>query len=521
MSYIKVGKRELKKLLNETCPLSIHIGVFKNNICFGSPRRVEIASVDQVDDKIEETKMLGWRPGRLAVFMEKDKVMAKENNKNSLSTKNEFEQQDLFSMVDNLMDATTESNVDSESEAICLDDCDEDKTIISIQPEDISNTVFQENSPFDTYEDIADETTSSEEVLESEEKSEIQNEIFDKTIDCDTKQDTSILTKETNCIAEDGHIKTIVDKYKDVANKIACTSSKRVYVFLDDETLAFDSQGVLDLHLNKDMALAPGHQILVASKDMPYTDEQYALMLSLAAKHKLRSYIKRVGESSLILETTEGTVVINNKCWVLDYKQKPVYKQDEVFLIKEEVLDLTPECADDKSIECDDISIKELDLPCSETCEDIVNDKEKDGSPTSVTNIPFVTEVDNDTLKPTNTNECDAIIPNIDDIDRNNIFEAKNSDEDNFIDFSCTEVDSKEPEELQTGEHSFSKGDIVKVNYNGQDIVGTITRIYNAGDTINVSWGTGCTAFFYKNVQPYESHSEPKTSDSDFEYMPF
>lgn len=44
-------------------------------------------------------------------------------------------------------------------------------------------------------------------------------------------------------------------------------------------------------------------------------------------------------------------------------------------------------------------------------------------------------------------------------------------------------------------------GDKVKFIYSGEMHIGTAKRIYNKGETINVSWDGKVTAFYYKNVE--------------------
>lgn len=67
----------------------------------------------------------------------------------------------------------------------------------------------------------------------------------------------------------------------------------------------------------------------------------------------------------------------------------------------------------------------------------------------------------------------------------------------------CTRIAMVEKKlyiEINNETLSFEVGDRVKFNYNGQQ-VGKITRIYNAGETFNVSWNNKATAFYYKNVE--------------------
>lgn len=66
--------------------------------------------------------------------------------------------------------------------------------------------------------------------------------------------------------------------------------------------------------------------------------------------------------------------------------------------------------------------------------------------------------------------------------------------------FEEIKEDHEELKEIKLENESFEVGDRVKFNYNGLQ-VGKITRIYNAGETVNISWNNKSTAFYYKNVE--------------------
>lgn len=66
--------------------------------------------------------------------------------------------------------------------------------------------------------------------------------------------------------------------------------------------------------------------------------------------------------------------------------------------------------------------------------------------------------------------------------------------------FEEIKEDHEELNETKVHNELCEVGDRVRVNYNGPQ-VGKVTRIYNAGETVNVSWNNKSTAFYYKNVE--------------------
>ena len=54
-------------------------------------------------------------------------------------------------------------------------------------------------------------------------------------------------------------------------------------------------------------------------------------------------YIKRKGDSNIIIPTESKTIVITPKGWVIEYEQKPLYHENEFFSteIAKESTDLT------------------------------------------------------------------------------------------------------------------------------------------------------------------------------------
>ena len=60
------------------------------------------------------------------------------------------------------------------------------------------------------------------------------------------------------------------------------------------------------------------------------------------------------------------------------------------------------------------------------------------------------------------------------------------------------DMENKTKEVIQ--EEILKIGDNVRFDYHGLQ-EGKITRIYNKGETVNVTWDNKCTAFYYKNVE--------------------
>lgn len=120
----------------------------------------------------------------------------------------------------------------------------------------------------------------------------------------------------------------IVNLYGDSCSRIVKTFSGAVLVELDNKTLYFNGDGVNEFELTKDVGIMPGEEIIIANKDKELNDLQKEKLKDL----KPKEYIKRKGDTNLIIPG-EKTMVINPKGWVLQYEQKPKYKDDEIFKI--------------------------------------------------------------------------------------------------------------------------------------------------------------------------------------------
>ncbi|AQR96130.1 hypothetical protein [Clostridium saccharoperbutylacetonicum] len=141
-----------------------------------------------------------------------------------------------------------------------------------------------------------------------------------------------IKTKEIS-IENEENIKSdklysIVKLYSESCSRIVKTLSGALLVEFDDKTLYFNSAGINEFELTKDVAIMPGEEIIIANSDKEINEMQKEKLEAL----KVTEYIKRKGDANLIIPG-EKTMVINPKGWVLEYDQKPIYHQNEIFNI--------------------------------------------------------------------------------------------------------------------------------------------------------------------------------------------
>ena len=186
----------------------------------------------------------------------------------------------------------------------------------------------------------------------------------------------------------------IIKLYSKSCRRIVKTFSGALLVELDDETLYFNGRGKNEFNLPKDVGIMPGEEIIVVNIDKEINEMQKQKLMDL----KPNQYIKRKGDANLIIPG-EKTIVINPKGWVLEYIQKPKFKENEIFQIEDHLIN--------KDIE---ENIRELDI-------------------------------------------------------------------------------------------DYKVGNKVYIEYQGIKSIGKIVRIYNNGETLNVSWDGKETAFYYKNVE--------------------
>lgn len=119
----------------------------------------------------------------------------------------------------------------------------------------------------------------------------------------------------------------IINLYKESCNRIVKRVSGALLVGFEDKTMYFNIQGINEFDLSPDVGLMPRDEILAANDDMELNDMQ---LRKLAAMDTVK-YIKRKGDSNIIIPTESKTIVINPKGWVIEYEQKPLYHENEFF----------------------------------------------------------------------------------------------------------------------------------------------------------------------------------------------
>ncbi len=208
----------------------------------------------------------------------------------------------------------------------------------------------------------------------------------------------------TKCKPKENNFTEIISLYEKSCNRIVKQVCGALIIELENKTLYFNSEGINELELKKDMELLPADEILLVNQDKEVNE----LQLKKLNEMNVSEYIKRKGDANIIISLEDKTIVINPKGWVLEYLQKPKYHEKELFITKM---------------------------------------AEK------------ITVLDNkDTEMPINITKC------------------------------------------VNDEDEIKVGDTVEFNYDGLQ-VGKVTRIYNNGETINVSWEHKSTAFYYKCVK--------------------
>lgn len=123
---------------------------------------------------------------------------------------------------------------------------------------------------------------------------------------------------------------SIIKLYSNSCSRIVKTLSGALLVELNDKTLYFNSDEVNEFNLPKDVGLMPGEEILIVNEDKEINQIQKQKLEAL----KPKQYIKRKGDANLIIPG-DKTIVINPKGWILEYRQKPKFKDNEIFIIED------------------------------------------------------------------------------------------------------------------------------------------------------------------------------------------
>ncbi|EKQ56291.1 MULTISPECIES: hypothetical protein [unclassified Clostridium] len=127
-------------------------------------------------------------------------------------------------------------------------------------------------------------------------------------------------------IKED-YFQNIINLYKESCNRIIKTVSGALLVELEDKTKYFNGQGVHEFDLGIDIGLIPADEILIVNQDKHLNEIQ----LKKLEEINPNKYIKRKGDANIIIPG-DKTTVITPRGWIIEWDQKPLYKEDEVVL---------------------------------------------------------------------------------------------------------------------------------------------------------------------------------------------
>lgn len=156
-----------------------------------------------------------------------------------------------------------------------------------------------------------------------------QVSIFDLTVMTPKEEVKKVIEIDENTDDE------IINKYKSIAIRIIKCFGGRYSIETEKERIMLYRNGKEDYRTNELRALLPMDKILFAREDFKVNDKQEQLLEEFNKTRNIDKVIKRFGDSSYIVITKDGNCginvhVINNKGWIVDYKDKPIYKDEEV-----------------------------------------------------------------------------------------------------------------------------------------------------------------------------------------------
>lgn len=127
----------------------------------------------------------------------------------------------------------------------------------------------------------------------------------------------------------------IINKYKSIALRIIKCFGGRYSIETEKERIMLYRNGKEDYRTNEVRALLPMDNILFAKEDFKVNDKQEQLLEEFEKTRNIDKVIKRFGDYSYIVITKDSSCginihVINNKGWIIDYKDNPIYKDEEV-----------------------------------------------------------------------------------------------------------------------------------------------------------------------------------------------
>ncbi|BCZ46962.1 hypothetical protein psyc5s11_30290 [Clostridium gelidum] len=155
-----------------------------------------------------------------------------------------------------------------------------------------------------------------------------QLSIFDIELKEAEKPKEVIFPKRKNSKNQGESFSNIINLYKASATRIVKQVCGALLVEVEDKTLYFNSAGINELELKKDMELMPADEILVVNQDKEVND----LQLKKLKDMHVEKYIKRKGDANIIIPFPGKLIIINPRGWVLEYLQKPIYHEDELFV---------------------------------------------------------------------------------------------------------------------------------------------------------------------------------------------
>lgn len=155
--------------------------------------------------------------------------------------------------------------------------------------------------------------------------------------------------------------KGIIDKYKDTCKRIVKSISGALLVEMDGETLYFNKDGYKEMILSDNLPVLPGYIMLVINEDKPVSEKQIEILNEL----NISKCIKRIGDSNIYF-LRDQTICINNKGWILEYQQEPIYDKSMIYSLEPTVSKETiilntnsdNENSTDSMLECTDIEYK-------------------------------------------------------------------------------------------------------------------------------------------------------------------
>lgn len=120
----------------------------------------------------------------------------------------------------------------------------------------------------------------------------------------------------------------IINLYKARCLRIIKMVSGALLVEVEDKTMYFNKEGKNEFNLNTDIGIMPADEILVANKDKEVNE----LQLKKLENMHVDKYIKRKGDANVIIPMEDKTIVINPRGWVIEWEQKPNYKENEIVI---------------------------------------------------------------------------------------------------------------------------------------------------------------------------------------------